>query len=241
MGLPIGDDNWHIRGRPTNAYAKQKQKHIVSTRYTLFEFGLTKGVDEIPDKMIFPSTLAPVPKMVDHIEWPKDEAKPNVWGKTGWKGIIRLNRMIFVNLRDVRLYGHRDLRDILEGPFAEENIDICNYIGNDSKVDSHRIYFTPTLYPPLKDINDRDRGRTFDKLLNDIKFASSQGGSPVFCNGGNNSEKIFCCINHRRTGANKCPFRFTVRWDNEGYYIHFQKQILKCLTNGCPWHLCNKC
>ena len=71
MGLPIGDDNWHIRGRPTNAYAKQKQKHIVSTRYTLFKSGLTKRVDEIPDKMIFPSTLAPVPKMVDHIEWEK--------------------------------------------------------------------------------------------------------------------------------------------------------------------------
>ena len=126
-----------------------------------------------------------------------------------------------------------------------KTIDICSYIG--SEIDDEesfysddrifRLYFDQETYTPPENIDDAGSSSIFEKLRNEIRAVSQRYGSCVICKGnGNYNEKVFICrANHK--GTAKCPFRFTVRWDKHGYYIHLMaRPSIHC--NGCPFHLC---
>ena len=84
----------------------------------------------------------------------------------------------------------------------------------------------------------------FYNLRSFIQKHARTSGSPVVCNGGSDPDnKLFTCIHNsksrRQPESVRCPFGFTVKWDNIGYYVHLAKgQTEKLNPNGCRWHLC---
>ena len=127
-----------------------------------------------------------------------------------------------------------------------QSINICEYIGrghaeeeplfSDDRI--FRLYFNQETYTPPENIDDAGSSSTFEKLRNEIRAVSQRCGSCVICKGNcnNSHEKVFICI-AKHKGLAKCPFRFTIRWDKHGYYIHLlARHAMNC--NGCPFHLC---
>ena len=211
------------------------------------------------------------------IDWKNDHARPNLLGKTGWKGSIQFDGGVLfpVRLRDDLAETFRQKQS---GPSAylprayairkemlgnsNFSVDICKFkyigacdwfIGNkvglpynsDKRV--YRIYFDPIKYPPPNNERAVNECTTFYTLRCNIRQVCRNAGSPVYCNGGGKNEKIFLCANNKKrlnksgSGGTKrecCPFRFTIRWDKHGFYIHLMDN-LQIHTNGCPFHLCS--
>ena len=127
-----------------------------------------------------------------------------------------------------------------------KTIDICSYIGSEIADEElfysddriFRLYFDQETYTPPENIDEAGSSSIFEKLRNEIRAVSQRYGSCVICkgNGNNHNEKVFICL-AKHKGTAKCPFRFTVRWDKHGYYIHLMaRPSVHC--NGCPFHLC---
>ena len=157
-----------------------------------------------------------------------------------------------------------DTKERIEKP---KMIDICNYIGIKKLAWGQwggysRLYFSPVTFPPPTDLSKGGEGATFKKLKQYIELRAEQSGSPVMCNGSSTKEKIdkvFKC-KHKYRGkgtapklsskakkkaalivadvCEACPFRFLLRWDEFGYFIHLNKSDDASNTFGHPIHTC---
>jgi len=110
----------------------------------------------------------------------------------------------------------------------------------------NRLYFSALEFPPPNKLqNERASQIVWDRLKSYIEQNANLGGSPVVCVGGNSAdEKRFKCkVAYRnRKGDNEekklCPFNFTVKWDDSGYYIPLLTNRRRYSNNGCAWHNC---
>ena len=117
---------------------------------------------------------------------------------------------------------------------------------------SVRLYFDPKSYPPpigqgIKKLSDENHA-IFEVLRRDLQVAALKTGQSLTCNGSsgrNVPNKVFNCFRSRthicnsvkrRRTTNKpserdrvCHYRFTVQWDDTGYYLS--------LGSGCASHL----
>ena len=51
--------------------------------------------------------------------------------------------------------------------------------------------------------------------------------------------KVFSCKENKRgIEKAKCPFKFQVRWDKHGYFVHLLTSLNWHQACGCPWHCC---
>ena len=244
-GLPVGNDNWSCVGRPSRSAKKEKNPdrsgHRDKTTY---------------DKESAKKNEA---KKVSALIQDDGQAKPSLCGKMGWLGslVFPPESLAAVHLGD-------DLADVkmwlLEYARNFEIPDLCNFIGgyqNDlTRTDPrllkklpacrlkgmiHRIYFTGFKTP--RNLGEAGSCITFDNLRSFIQKHARASGSPVVCNGGGPDKKRFTCIHNSETQNQpesvRCPFGFTVKWDEIGYYVHLSKgETEKLNPNGCQWHLC---
>lgn len=240
-GLPVGDDNWNSVGRPTREVAAKKNHNKDGSCYR--------------DKDIFPmrkdkekkAKLAA--KKVSWLNYKHDDAKPSLWGKRGWKGSI-----VFRPYSLAMITYDTDLVDVEKSYFDYCNerdwVDICSYIGGSYHPETnygdriYRIYFNLNQFPPPENLGEGGSCSTFVKLSNYIHNLSCESGSPVTCNGneGENGKRFSCAYNRearKQPNCIYCPFGFTVKWDDIGYYIHLMKvESARMNCNGCQWHLC---
>ena len=109
------------------------------------------------------------------------------------------------------------------------------------------LYFCRTEYPasPNNDNSKEAKKIIWSRLKNYIEYMANLGGSPVVCVGGSNKiEKLFKCkAAYRYKGDKKancrlCPFKFTVKLDDYGYYIPLIAYPRRWKNNGCAWHNC---
>ena len=177
--------------------------------------------------------------------WNHDGARCNLQEKRGWKASIIFTQVILVPNGE-KCTGKKFLAVFARN--HRPSLDICSYIGSQGGPEAggrcyyYRIYFNPTEFPPpRKGLEDG----AFEELKSRIRAVSKESGSPVFCNGGNGAEKTFTCAHNsrnKRGNSSHCPFRFTVRWDKHGYYVHLKDLFgMRVQSSGCPWHLCNGC
>ena len=82
--LPVGDEKWKVRGRPTKeAAAKEKRKDVATVNGTV-----------IQDKLIFSGPTRNGPKKTVKIDWEHDRARGNLHDKRGWKASISFDRVL---------------------------------------------------------------------------------------------------------------------------------------------------
>lgn len=243
-GLTVGYyDEWSgQRGRPTkSSVARRKRLSSWWGKRETFRRGKTLAQYLRPEKRV--------------LDWSHDNARKNLQGREAWKGSIKFNWLVPIKAGD-------DLDHLfqLQEPNQELGyhdpwrwypnlrqrlfeVDICSYMGRRWSWEKgiHRLYFSPTTYPPPKQSTDTSGNcMVFNKLRGMIREASRKDGSPVFCNGGVNEKVFICEANGRTHNDNWCPFRFTLRWDEYGYYINLMtKDKEKVVCNGCPFHLCD--
>ena len=96
--------------------------------------------------------------------------------------------------------------------------------------------------PPPGSRLDYSSRRILSRLRNYIRSASIRDGSPVICNGASaNDHKMFRC-NEWYTDSHgkrkRCPFRFQIRWDWRGYYVHLLGNARRSMNCGESWHCC---
>ena len=179
-------------------------------------------------------------------------------GTKGWKGIVRFY-VIPIEFGDADLLEMDGLSYLEEGPHYNmlTCLDICQYIGSRQYLGIHRqycgngkksgdrtckLYFPPSLFPPPTDMDSGGSNNTFHKLKSYIELVSEKEGSPVVCLNGRkekHSKYFFCRENKRGIGKAKCPFKFQVRWDKHGYFVHLLSSLNWSQACGCPWHCCN--
>lgn len=167
----------------------------------------------------------------------------------GWKGSIRLG-LCPVKFPELQ-------NDYLSLSSNIVPIDICSYIGTSEirigfKIDWEqydqrdkricRLYFDPRRFPPPNDIKYGGNCVVANELRNYIHSAAIRDGSPVVCEGAtSNDHKMFRCnkkftdCDGKRRG---CPFRFQIRWDHSGYYVHLLKNPERLVNCGEAWHCC---
>ena len=178
-------------------------------------------------------------------------------GTKGWKGIVRFY-VIPVEFGNADLIEKAGLLYFEEGPHYNmlACLDICQYIGSRQYLGIHRqycengkksgdrtckLYFPPSLFPPPIDMDSGGSNSTFCKLKSYIELVSEKEGSPVVCVNGQKEKhfKVFSCKENKRgIEKAKCPFKFQVRWDKHGYFVHLLTSLNWPQACGCPWHCC---
>ena len=132
-----------------------------------------------------------------------------------------------------------------------EELDMNDHIASILYGRSFRLYFDPNTYPPpigqaKKRLSDENHA-IFERFKTDLQEAALKNGQSIVCNGssrGSGSDKVFSCFRSRahvcksvkrRKTTNKpsekeliCHYRFTVQWDDTGYYLS--------LGTGCASH-----
>jgi hypothetical protein len=268
-GLPVGDDKWGGVGRPTREAAAKKGldhgPHGVGQDKYLFarrkeeEKRMICAANKIHLRF---STEHRSYRASNK----KSVSKPSLHGKIGWKGSIEFPRWQFrrcmiapvssgmdlakvkadFSRRNLSIYRMRGQNEGTFGDYAKDR-DLCSMMGRHVTIRGHRvyrIYFNPELFPPPTDVSEGGSCSTFRELCTIIRDASSTSGSPVVCNGNEGKHgKVFTCKHNRerrgKPDSTHCPFRFTVKWDDIGYYVHLSKRnSARKNCNGCRWHLC---
>ena len=109
-----------------------------------------------------------------------------------------------------------------------QSVDIC-----DSFATSEKLYFSPRQFPTPADLNEAGKGAIFDSLKTYIEYASEKGGSPVVCRSHKPGSKKFVC-----KYSKDCSYKFMLRWDEFGYYIHLHNNKLSQKHNHCRGSVC---
>ena len=180
-------------------------------------------------------------------------------GTKGWKGIVRFY-VIPIEFGDADLLEKYGLSYFEEGPHYNmlACLDICQYIGSQQYLGIHRqyckkikesgdrtckLYFPPSLFPPPTDMDSGGSNSKFHKLKSYIELVSEKEGSPLTCIVSGNGKKggyfkVFACKQKCVGNTKKCPFKFQVRWDKHGYFVHLLASLNWPQACGCPWHCC---
>ena len=163
-----------------------------------------------------------------------------------WRGCIKLKVALIV-VRDIGIKdGGVCVSDKPHLSNLEEQ-DICTLIGLNYTHDNIsgkpvRLYFCQDTFPPPATIEDGDQGLTFESLKSYIRMESLYSGSPVTCRGGKkNVNKVFGCreCSHHGPPTSKCQLKFSIHWDDVGYYIHLSESMQGRFASGCPYHTCH--
>ena len=144
---------------------------------------------EDPDDDVFPRQKVE-PKMKLKLDPDRDGSRPNLCGKTGWKGTLVLPNLIPVSFGcDLDLFFKENRQKLSSGKELvfygqarkhARNIDICSYIGTEiadedicdyyySNDRIFRLYFSPECHPPPKNVNDAGLSGVFAKLRDKIR------------------------------------------------------------------------
>ena len=230
-GLPVGDEKWSSVGRPNRKAAARKQINGCGNGW--------KDKDMFPMRKEEKICEKEAKKRVT-LDWKYDRAKPSLWGKKGWKGSIVFPPNILAPI------SKRDRLEDVEKDWWEyttkRHTDLCSYIGEPKEGDTaYRVYFCPKKFPGPKDVKNGGECTNFVTLRSYIHDLSWKSGSPVTSNGGGVDKRVFTCQHNRKArcqpGSISCPFGFTVKWDDIGYYIHGTKRS-RMNGGGCHHHLC---
>lgn len=238
-GNRLVDGGWGIRGRPKKVHPNHQKA-----------FKLERTVLPLPNE----------PLIIDQLRWDDGErAKEKLWDEVGWKG------KVYLGVIPVRFCDNlSDRSELLKKQLLNKHppeVNICDYLGQmgDPVVKNYdpytnekksvtwkrpsnrnerifRLYCPRSVWHPPAKMEDGGSNETFSSLKDEIQLAAGSrqdNDSPVVCIGGRSCSKVFICQRSR-----KCPFRFTVCWDEVGYYIHLLSSPNKWKTVGCPWHTC---
>ena len=80
------------------------------------------------------------------------------------------------------------------------------------------VYFPPKQFATPTNLGAADKTETYAKLVNYIYDASEKCGTPVVSSGSSHpGSKRFVCKHWKK---HNCKYRFILKWDRFGYYIH---------------------
>lgn len=253
--LPVGDDNWSKRGRPTkNATAKKSMDRINI-------HGVAYDSTKVLDRDIFHHKISGRRDKVrvDYSDNFSNQLVKYHFDRRVWKGSIIVRDVALVkyddNLEELFKRSVYTLSDEIKTMYLNfrercKGIDICKFIGccnADRKEPIYRIYFNPETYSCPKNEDKEGSSKSFSELRNMIRQKSEQYGSPVVCNGGYNEKRFVCKYTSKMMHQSKisaevehsetmcCPFGFTIHWDEYGYFIPLGNRLY---SNGCSFHSC---
>ena len=114
-----------------------------------------------------------------------------------------------------------------------------------------RLYFCNIEYTtPDSTQTEESKKIVWNRLKYYIEHMANLGSCPVVCAGSSkkNERRFKCKASYRykdnekkgfKGGYQLCPFNFTVKWDDSGYFILLLNNLWRDVNNGCAWwHNC---
>ena len=118
------------------------------------------------------------------------------------------------------------------------------------RLQMERLYFCNIEYPtPDSTHTEESKKNVWNRLKYCIEHTANLGGCPVACAGSSkkNERRFKCKASYRykynekkgpKGGCQLCPFNFTAKWDDSGYFIPLLNKFWRDANNGCAWHIC---
>ena len=95
---------------------------------------------------------------------------------------------------------------------------------------ANRAYFNPKQFPTPANLDNADKTETYAKLVKYVYEVSERCGTPVVSRGSSRpGSKQFVCKHIKK---HNCKYRFILKWDRFGYYIHLYGHRRKLLNRG---------
>ena len=91
-------------------------------------------------------------------------------------------------------------------------------------------YFHPKQFATPTNLDNADKTETYAKLVKYIYEVSERCGTPVVSSGSSHpGSKRFVCKHSKK---HNCKYRFILKWDRFGYYIHLSGRRRDLLDQG---------